>query len=252
MNPECVTATIGAPDADAATCWSSSLHTSTARLATTSAGSNPSGRRCAARYPGHFASIVSGVSPCHGPASASRSRSSRITSAMSRYDAMIEAVSEARRRSLDHTPASAVATDPSARRRPTSCACWRPSAVSGLSARPCHRRTAFHSLWPWRTSSRDAGPGIPGEASAAGTVAPVAHVRLFASAREAAGTGRDDLPGDTVGEVLRAARERYGAAFGEVLRTCRVWVNGEPVGEDSPVGPHDEVAILPPVSGGAW
>jgi hypothetical protein len=55
MNPECVTATIGAPDADAATCWSSSLHTSTARLATTSAGSNPSGRRCAARYPGHFA-----------------------------------------------------------------------------------------------------------------------------------------------------------------------------------------------------
>ena len=79
----------------------------------------------------------------------------------------------------------------------------------------------------------------------------MAIVRLFASAREAAGTGRDDLPGDTVGDVLQAARERYGATFGEVLRACRIWVNGEPADDTSPVGEHDEVAILPPVSGGA-
>ena len=94
--------------------------------------------------------------------------------------------------------------------------------------------------------------GIPGETTAAGTLGSVAIVRLFASAREAAGTGRDELPGRTVGEVLQAARDRYGAAFGQVLTTCRIWVNGEPAGTESLVGPRDEVAILPPVSGGTW
>jgi sulfur-carrier protein len=83
------------------------------------------------------------------------------------------------------------------------------------------------------------------------TLRCVAIVRLFASAREAAGTGRDDLPGATVGEVLDAARARYGAAFADVLPTCRIWLNGDPAPEDADVGPTDEVAVLPPVSGGA-
>ena len=75
-------------------------------------------------------------------------------------------------------------------------------------------------------------------------------VRLFASAREAAGRARDEVPGATVGEVLAAATERYGPSFAAVLPTCRVWVNGEPATSGDPVGPHDEVAVLPPVSGG--
>jgi molybdopterin converting factor small subunit len=79
----------------------------------------------------------------------------------------------------------------------------------------------------------------------------MARVRLFAAAREAAGTARDDLPGTTVAEVLAAARQRYGPHFAEVLDTCRVWRNGEPTEGDEPVGSADEVAILPPVSGGA-
>jgi MoaD family protein len=79
----------------------------------------------------------------------------------------------------------------------------------------------------------------------------VAVVRLFASAREAAGTNRDTLPGATVGEVLDAARARYGSRFSALLDTCRVWVNGESVPDDTAVGEADEVAILPPVSGGA-
>ncbi len=79
----------------------------------------------------------------------------------------------------------------------------------------------------------------------------MAILRLFASAREAAGTGRDQVPGATVGEVLGAARQRYGAAFADVLPTCRVWLNGDPATEDAIVGPADEVAVLPPVSGGA-
>jgi molybdopterin synthase sulfur carrier subunit len=79
----------------------------------------------------------------------------------------------------------------------------------------------------------------------------VAILRLFASAREAAGTGRDDLPGSTVGEVLAVARDRYGAGFGDVLKTCRIWVNGETATAETTISARDEVAILPPVSGGA-
>ncbi len=76
-------------------------------------------------------------------------------------------------------------------------------------------------------------------------------LRLFASAREAAGTGRDEVAGATVDEVLAAARERYGAGFGAVLEQCRIWVNGEPAAGADPVTDGDEVAVLPPVSGGS-
>lgn len=59
------------------------------------------------------------------------------------------------------------------------------------------------------------------------------------------------LPGDTVGAVLDAASTRYGAPFVAVLATAQVWRNGEPCGADDAVGDGDEVAVLPPVSGGA-
>jgi len=79
----------------------------------------------------------------------------------------------------------------------------------------------------------------------------VAILRLFASAREAAGTGRDDLPGKTVGELLATAQDRYGAEFSAVLNNCRIWVNGESATADTVISDADEVAVLPPVSGGA-
>ncbi|MET0902591.1 MAG: MoaD/ThiS family protein [Acidimicrobiales bacterium] len=79
----------------------------------------------------------------------------------------------------------------------------------------------------------------------------MAVLRLFAGAREAAGTGRDELPGATVGDVLEAARARYGDAFSDLLEHCAIWRNGEPCDPDSAVGDRDEVAVLPPVSGGA-
>ena len=79
---------------------------------------------------------------------------------------------------------------------------------------------------------------------------PVASLRLFASAREAAGTGRDTVPGSTVGEVLAEAERRYGSAFGEIVASSRVWCNGEPASDDVAVTDADEVAVLPPVSGG--
>lgn len=78
----------------------------------------------------------------------------------------------------------------------------------------------------------------------------MATLRLFAAAREAAGVGSVELPGDTVGAVLAAAVDRFGPALVAVLPSCRVWLNGEPAEEGTAVSPTDEVAVLPPVSGG--
>ncbi|MGP4044597.1 MoaD/ThiS family protein [Streptomyces sp. 2A115] len=75
---------------------------------------------------------------------------------------------------------------------------------------------------------------------------------LFAAAREAAGRSNDVIPGGTLGEVLEQACSRYGPAFAEVLAYSRVWVNGE--GRQDATGaacaPDDEIAVLPPISGG--
>ena len=76
-------------------------------------------------------------------------------------------------------------------------------------------------------------------------------LRLFAGAGEAAGTRRETVPGSTVGEVLAMARRRFGPSFVAVLATSRVWVNGHPAADDEPVRDADEVAVLPPVSGGS-
>jgi molybdopterin converting factor small subunit len=53
--------------------------------------------------------------------------------------------------------------------------------------------------------------------------------------------------------LLDDLRSRHGPEFAAVLATARVWVNGEdPVdGDATRLAPGDEVAILPPVSGGS-
>lgn len=79
----------------------------------------------------------------------------------------------------------------------------------------------------------------------------MATLRLFAAAREAAGTGRELVPGATIGDVLDEAVRRYGGSFADVLATSRVWCNGDEADRATPVGDDDEVAVLPPVSGGA-
>ena len=78
----------------------------------------------------------------------------------------------------------------------------------------------------------------------------MAVLRLFAAARDAAGTGRDTIEGSTVGEVIAAACSRYGDDFVRLLPTCRVWLNGDQADDDMAVDADDEVAVLPPVSGG--
>ena len=79
----------------------------------------------------------------------------------------------------------------------------------------------------------------------------MARLRLFAGARAAAGTARDEVPGLTVAQVLDGAVRRYGPQFQEVLSVSRIWVNGEPAADEDAVADGDEVAVLPPVSGGA-
>ena len=55
-----------------------------------------------------------------------------------------------------------------------------------------------------------------------------------------------------LGHVLDGLRTRFGPELAGVLDASRIWVNGdEPVaGDATVVEPGDEVAVLPPVSGG--
>jgi molybdopterin converting factor small subunit len=79
----------------------------------------------------------------------------------------------------------------------------------------------------------------------------VARLLLFASAREAAGVSRDTVAGATVEEVLSTAKRQFGPSFEAVLASCTVWLNGEECSPDARVSDADEVAVLPPVSGGS-
>ena len=84
----------------------------------------------------------------------------------------------------------------------------------------------------------------------AGRVPARVTVLYFAAARQAAGVGKEPAQGATLAAVLDGARERHGEAFAAVLGGCRVWVNGEPADPDTLLRDGDEVAVLPPVSGG--
>jgi sulfur-carrier protein len=78
------------------------------------------------------------------------------------------------------------------------------------------------------------------------------RLRLFAAAREAAGRSDATFEAATLGGLLEQARAAYGEPFVAVLRSARVWVNGEEpsAGDATLLGDDDEVAVLPPVSGG--
>jgi molybdopterin synthase sulfur carrier subunit len=78
----------------------------------------------------------------------------------------------------------------------------------------------------------------------------MARLRLFGPAREVAGTSGVLVAGDNVAAVVAGARAQFGASFSAVLDRSRVWVNGEEADPHTPVGDDDEVAVIPPVSGG--
>lgn len=87
-----------------------------------------------------------------------------------------------------------------------------------------------------------------------GTIDAVVTLRLFAQARESAGTKSVDFDedgvGGTVGDILDEAIRRFGEPFAAVVAGSKVWLNGSPAERATIVSSGDEVAVLPPVSGG--
>lgn len=75
-------------------------------------------------------------------------------------------------------------------------------------------------------------------------------VRLFAALRELAGSSEVGASGTTVGEIVDELSARYGDRFARIAEVGSFVVNGERVGRDVPVVAGDEIALLPPVSGG--
>ena len=76
-------------------------------------------------------------------------------------------------------------------------------------------------------------------------------VQIFARARELAGAGEAILAlndGTTVGELRTALAERF--PLRELLAVSRIAVNHEFAADSIVLRESDEVAVIPPVSGG--
>jgi molybdopterin converting factor small subunit len=73
---------------------------------------------------------------------------------------------------------------------------------------------------------------------------------LFGPVADAAGTRKEQIAGSSIEEVLEGALQRFGTAFAEQLGACKIWVNGDVPSPDQLLEESDEVALLPPVSGG--
>ncbi len=75
-------------------------------------------------------------------------------------------------------------------------------------------------------------------------------VRLFAVLRELAGSSSVEAAGHTVGELADAVSAERGERFAAIVAVSTFVVNGERADRGTVVADGDEVAILPPVSGG--
>jgi len=78
----------------------------------------------------------------------------------------------------------------------------------------------------------------------------VVRVRLFAALRELAGASQLEVTARTVGEVADAISAAHGDRFAAIVAVSSFVVNGERAGRSTAVADGDEVAVLPPVSGG--
>lgn len=75
-------------------------------------------------------------------------------------------------------------------------------------------------------------------------------VRLFAALRDEAGAAHVEATGATAGEVLDALSTRFGERFAKIAAAGSIVVNSERAVRDTPLAEGDEMALLPPVSGG--
>lgn len=79
------------------------------------------------------------------------------------------------------------------------------------------------------------------------------RVRLFAALREAAGTGELALEPGRLPALLDVLRACHGDRFAELMAISTALVDGRATPHDAEVDVPDgaELALLPPVSGGA-
>lgn len=81
----------------------------------------------------------------------------------------------------------------------------------------------------------------------------IIRARVFAALRQALGADQVEVeiePRSTVGDLLAAVRAAH-PQLASALESAMVAVNHEYVGPEFRIDPDDEVAIIPPVSGGA-
>jgi molybdopterin converting factor subunit 1 len=82
----------------------------------------------------------------------------------------------------------------------------------------------------------------------------IVTVRLFARAKDLAlhdVIQVELLTGATVAD-LRAALNKAMPRLAELLQRSAIAVDSDFANDATPLKPHQEIAILPPVSGGAW
>ena len=76
------------------------------------------------------------------------------------------------------------------------------------------------------------------------------NVRLFAALRELAGASRLEVEGRTAGQVVDELGARFGDRFAQIASVGSLVVNGERASRSTVLADGDELAVLPPVSGG--
>jgi MoaD family protein len=76
------------------------------------------------------------------------------------------------------------------------------------------------------------------------------RVRLFAALRDIAGASELEVEAPDVGSLRQDLSAKFGEEFGRILAAGAVIVDGENAQPGRSLRPEDEVALLPPVSGG--
>jgi molybdopterin converting factor small subunit len=78
----------------------------------------------------------------------------------------------------------------------------------------------------------------------------VPAVKFFAQMRDLTGCRSGVMHSRTIDALIDEGGAMYGSEFISLAASCAVWVNGEMVPHDWEVSDDDEVAFLPPISGG--
>jgi MoaD family protein len=76
------------------------------------------------------------------------------------------------------------------------------------------------------------------------------RIKLFAALRDIAGASEIEADAPNVATLREDLSAKFGDEFERILAAGAVIVDGEKVGPDRTLEPDDEVALLPPVSGG--